>query len=210
MKTLALFLLGLFTLLNFANAQEAQGQYPFTTSRLVTDDDLKDKTLEELRIMRNEIFARHGHTFKSEELKNHFNSQPWYKSTTADATSQLTETEKKNVDFIKRLENKILATADFDDFFNLFTKAVEAGNVDKLKGLVLFGEMIESPEQFEQSYAINEDDILKAIENGGNPEGNETVRKLFYGEFYNGVQYQWIQFQKQGCCWYIYAFLKAG
>lgn len=208
MKTLILWVL--VNAFHFANAQEAPGQYPFTTLRLVTDDDLKDKTLTDLRIMRNEIFARHGHTFKSEELKNHFNSQPWYKSTIADATAQLTEMEKKNVDFIKRFENKIAATADFDDFYNLFTKAVEAGDVDKLKGLVLYKEMIDSPEQFEQSYSINVDDIVSAVENGGKPEGDETVRKLFYGEFYNGVQYQWIQFQKQGCCWYIYAFFKAG
>ncbi len=207
MKTLALFVF--VSTLHFANAQDVPGQYPFTATRLVTDDDLNDKTLTDLRIMRNEIFARHGHTFKSEELKNHFTSQLWYKSTVADATSQLTETEKKNVDFIKRLENKISATADFDDFYNSFTKAVNTGDVDKLKGMVLYKEIIESPDQFEQSYSSNQEDIEKAVKTD-NPSGDETIRKLFYGEFYNGVQYQWIQFQKQGCCWHIYAFRKAG
>jgi hypothetical protein len=176
---------------------------------LVTDADLNDKTLEELRIMRNEIFARHGHTFKSEELKNHFNSQPWYKSTVADATSQLTETEKKNTDFIKRFENKILATADFDDFYSLFTKALDTGDLTKLKDLVLYKEMFDSPEQFEKSFHVNQKGLKEGVRTG-DPSGDETMRKLFYGEFYNGVQYQWIEFQKQGCCWYIYAFRRAG
>lgn len=207
MKTIVL--LALVTTLHFANAQEVPGRYAFTTSRIVTEDDLKDKTTEELRIMRNEIFARHGHTFKSDELKNYFNSQAWYKSTIADATSQLTETEKKNVDFIKLFENKILTTADFDDFFNVFTKAVGTADMDKLKGLVLYKEVIDSPEQFEKSFSVNKDEVKKGIR-ADSPSGDETTRKLFYGEFYNGVQYQWIEFQKQGCCWYIFAFRKAG
>ena len=44
----------------------------------VYDVDELDFTEEEYRRARNEIFARHGRLFKSEELQEYFNSQSWY------------------------------------------------------------------------------------------------------------------------------------
>ena len=35
-------------------------------------------TLEQLRIARNEIYARLGRTFDDPELQNYFNSKSWY------------------------------------------------------------------------------------------------------------------------------------
>ncbi len=32
-----------------------------------------------LRVLKNTIYARHGHSFKSEDLRAHFAAQPWYK-----------------------------------------------------------------------------------------------------------------------------------
>jgi hypothetical protein len=34
----------------------------------LTSADLEGRTADELRILRNEIYARHGYVFKSEEL----------------------------------------------------------------------------------------------------------------------------------------------
>jgi hypothetical protein len=39
---------------------------------------LKGTTLRELRLMRNELFARNGHVFSAEWLKAHFSAQEWY------------------------------------------------------------------------------------------------------------------------------------
>src|SRR5690349_19454793 len=90
-----------------SHGQEIPGLYPFTSQRVVADADIEGKTLAELKIMRNEVFARHGHTFKGEDLKTHFAAQPWYKATTTDASPLLTTLEKQNVDFIKRWETRI-------------------------------------------------------------------------------------------------------
>lgn len=60
----------------------------------------------ELRLMRNEIFAAHGHIFKSEDLKEYFSKQLWYKPCCSDVTGKLSEIEKFNVSFIKEEETK--------------------------------------------------------------------------------------------------------
>ena len=41
--------------------------------------DLENQSNADLKLLRNEIFARHGHSFESEELRKYFNRQPWYK-----------------------------------------------------------------------------------------------------------------------------------
>ena len=73
--------------------------------RVLTAVELKGKSKDELRFMRNEIFARHGYIFKSQELNNYFAKQPWYKPTTTDVNHVLSEAEKKNVELIKSLEH---------------------------------------------------------------------------------------------------------
>ena len=47
-------------------------------SKILNLSDLKGKSSQELRIMRNEYFARHGYIFKDDELTNYFKSQEWY------------------------------------------------------------------------------------------------------------------------------------
>jgi len=41
--------------------------------------NLKNLSKQELRLIRNEIFAHHGHSFKSDDLKKYFNKKIWYK-----------------------------------------------------------------------------------------------------------------------------------
>ncbi len=48
------------------------GKYPDSSTRLLTEIDLEGKSKQELRIMRNEIFASYGYIFTSEDLKNYF------------------------------------------------------------------------------------------------------------------------------------------
>lgn len=74
-------------------------------SRRLTDEDLAGLTKQELRIARNEIYARHGYIFKSQDLKDYFGSKDWYQPMYSDAASlSLNEFERYNVDFIKRYE----------------------------------------------------------------------------------------------------------
>lgn len=72
------------------------------STRLLTESDLYGKTKQQLRIMRNEIYARHGRKFKSQDLQDYFSAQDWY--TPLYDEVKLNEVEKKNVAFIQRHE----------------------------------------------------------------------------------------------------------
>ena len=85
------------------------GLWPVTSQRVLTCGYFSDFDQATLRFMRNEIFARHGYIFKSDDLRNHFEAQPWYKPVTADVSKiTLTEIEQLNVAAIKRVE-KLMA-----------------------------------------------------------------------------------------------------
>jgi hypothetical protein len=158
--------------------------------------------------MRNEIFARHGHTFKSEDLKKHFASQSWYNATTADASALLTPLEKQNIDFIRKWETRMTNTSDFDAFFQLFTDAIEKDHANKLADLAFIGDSFQSVDDFKEFYTREKAQIN--LEPWGTPRDLGDERRLAYGEFYSQVQYQYIIFKKIGCCWYIESFQKVG
>ena len=78
--------------------------YEIVSERKLTEDDLKDLSKEELSILRNTIYAKHGYIFKKKELEEHFNSQDWYKGTSTDmnkVSSEFNDSEIYNVKFIK-------------------------------------------------------------------------------------------------------------
>lgn len=52
-----------------------------SSSRVLTREELQGLTKEQLRLARNEIFARHGMIFGVEDLDSYFSSQAWYKPT---------------------------------------------------------------------------------------------------------------------------------
>ncbi len=76
-------------------------------SRYYTAEELGGLTKDELRLARNEIYARHGYIFNDTELREYFESQSWYQSTVEAAAfdnSVLNQYEKANIDLIKSLE----------------------------------------------------------------------------------------------------------
>lgn len=78
-------------------------------SRFLTKKDLKGLTKKELSYARNEIYARHGRIYQSEELNEYFNSKDWYEPIyEADDFSDdmLNEYEKENAKFILKYEKE--------------------------------------------------------------------------------------------------------
>ena len=58
----------------------------------------------QLRLMRNEILARHGWKFQSKDLQEHFASQPWYKPVADNNSIKLSIIEMTNIQLIKSEE----------------------------------------------------------------------------------------------------------
>ncbi|MCU0430224.1 MAG: YARHG domain-containing protein [Cytophagaceae bacterium] len=67
---------------------------------------------EDLDLMRNEIFAEYGLIFKSEKWKSHFSKQAWYKPQFENVDHLLSETDKKNIDFILKMKEKLKVQGD--------------------------------------------------------------------------------------------------
>lgn len=85
------------------------GEFPFTSTRLLNENELLDFTAWELKIMRNEIFARHGYVFQTEVMYNYFNAQPWYGkveklNNNNNVINYLSYIEQENVKLIKKIE----------------------------------------------------------------------------------------------------------
>ncbi|NQX80823.1 MAG: YARHG domain-containing protein [Flavobacteriaceae bacterium] len=64
------------------------------------------KSLSELKLLRNEFFARKGYKFKSKELNNYFNKFDWYEGTKSIDEIELSTVNKAKVDFIKKVESQ--------------------------------------------------------------------------------------------------------
>ena len=60
--------------------------------------------VEDLRVLRNEIYARRGRVFKDKELQKYFETQSWYQPNFDFKDESLTETESKNLAVIKEIE----------------------------------------------------------------------------------------------------------
>jgi hypothetical protein len=51
---------------------------PDSHIRYLTEDDIRHLSTEQLRLARNEIFARHGRLFQDAALQAYFDARPWY------------------------------------------------------------------------------------------------------------------------------------
>ena len=80
-----------------------------SNSAYLTEKDLEGLTQEQLRLARNELYARYGYIFEDEGLKNYFDQKSWYQGTVAKENfneSVFNEYETANKDFIVNYETQ--------------------------------------------------------------------------------------------------------
>ncbi len=82
------------------------GKYPFTSQRYLTREELSSFSDAELKLMRNEIFARHGYIFKTDAMNRYFSRQPWYRPQSDNVIDRLSPIELANVTTIKAAEKR--------------------------------------------------------------------------------------------------------
>ncbi len=83
---------------------------PDSNSRYLTEDEVKNLSLKEINYAKNEIYARHGRKFDSQELQNYFNNQSWYHGTIEPENFQnslLNDYEQKNAELLSKVEYSI-------------------------------------------------------------------------------------------------------
>lgn len=99
-----------------ANAQpveekkESEYIFPDSDKKNLTDADVAGMSKGNLRLARNEILARHGRIFDSEDLKTYFEGKSWYVGVVSpedfdkNMDSRLNATELYNIEMIKKYE----------------------------------------------------------------------------------------------------------
>ena len=73
---------------------------PESNRRKLTADDLEELTPRELSYARNEIYARHGRRFQSNELQEYFDSKEWYEIDDSFDDRDLQGVERANAELI--------------------------------------------------------------------------------------------------------------
>ena len=85
----------------------APGDMELFENKLITDQMLRGLSLHELRLLRNEIYARHGRVFKTPWLSQYFFGQAWYDPKDDFKDEDVSGTDKTNVETIVAYENKL-------------------------------------------------------------------------------------------------------
>src|SRR5258708_22641555 len=83
-----------------ANQEPAEKQRPLYYTREIKPEDLEDRTLRELQLMRNTIYARAGNKFRKKWLNDYFTAQSWYHPLDQMDESKLTDLDRKNAEMI--------------------------------------------------------------------------------------------------------------
>jgi hypothetical protein len=82
------------------------GKYTFASEKELTSEMLENYDKEQLRIIRNEIFARYGYIFNDKTLEKYFRQQSWYSPTRRNVDKYLSEREQKNIVLLLEIENE--------------------------------------------------------------------------------------------------------
>lgn len=86
-------------------ATDKRPRFEFASSNIVYPQNMQ-LNKDEIRLMRNEIYARHGWTFKSDDLKKYFGSKPWYKPLGDNSKVKLSDLENLNIRILKSIEER--------------------------------------------------------------------------------------------------------
>ncbi|MBR0063363.1 MAG: YARHG domain-containing protein [Oscillospiraceae bacterium] len=90
--------------------EEAAYLFPSDT-KLMTEADVEGKNRSESYMLINELYARHGLTFKTASIREHFESQSWYKPDSSKTASQIerefNEIEKANLKLLTEYQKEM-------------------------------------------------------------------------------------------------------
>src|SRR5439155_20961371 len=90
----------------------------------LSDSMLADLSLYDLRVLRNEVYARHGRRFQTPWLKEYFAHEPWYHPRASYSDSALSEIEKANI--------KVIVATEAQRHEEVSTKEIQSQTLDGL------------------------------------------------------------------------------
>jgi hypothetical protein len=108
MKNITVFILLILLSLSSFSQIDNCSQY---NSKIYSEEDITHFSLLELKILRNEIYARHQYIFKDDRLSDYFlKKYDWYKPNyKSENKIELNNFEKKNISLLLKKENEKIA-----------------------------------------------------------------------------------------------------
>lgn len=85
----------------------APGDMELFENKLITEQMLRGLSLHELRLLRNEVYARHGRIFRTDWLSQYFFSQPWYDPKEDFKDEEISGNDKTNIETIVKYETMV-------------------------------------------------------------------------------------------------------
>src|SRR2546421_1412318 len=83
------------------------GDMELFENKLIAETMLRGLSLHELRLLRNEIYARHGRIFKTMWIQQYFGGQSWYDPKEDFKDEENSGSDKTNIETIVKYENKL-------------------------------------------------------------------------------------------------------
>jgi hypothetical protein len=85
----------------------AEAQRPLYYSREITDADLAGRSLRELSLMRNTIYAHAGNPFRNKWLNDYFSVQSWYHPLSQMDAKRLSKIDLRNAELIANYDVRL-------------------------------------------------------------------------------------------------------
>lgn len=105
-KTATSFLILLFAQTSFAQAIK---DCSICKTQLLKKEQVQNLSLDNIRLLTNEIFARNGYAFENSRFQEYFESKRWYKSIGDNKKVSLNDIEKKNIVLLKDITKTLEA-----------------------------------------------------------------------------------------------------
>ena len=88
------------------------GDFPKASTTWLEVPDVENMLPEEIEMIRNEIYARHGYSFTNLKIRRVFDAKDWYVPMSVDIREELTDIEAQNIDLLYNYEEY------YDDYYN--------------------------------------------------------------------------------------------
>lgn len=120
--------------INFSGQAQILTDCTHCASRLLRADELKQLSIDEIRYLTNDLFARKGYVFQDSEIDSYYSQKSWYKPANANYTLEYNEIEKKNIRLFQDRTTELKAEREqLVNKLKEFKTAVLSGNSKELK-----------------------------------------------------------------------------
>ena len=124
MKHLYFLSIALFSL----NATAQLKDCATCATQVIDEEQISELSIDELRFLTNDLYARKGYKFKDYEISNYFNEKLWYKSVSDNSKVKLNIVEEQNVELFQ--ERTVILKADREKLI----EALRSLKAETLKG----------------------------------------------------------------------------